>query len=94
LGRRCFRFSPYAGGVTSEDPISEAELDAMQRRAEAAAPGPWEAFVEGPDDAGSSCILVCNGEDDIYLSPGIYANRESELDLASDPISTIPTAAH
>jgi hypothetical protein len=45
--------------MTSETPISDAELDAMQRRVDAARKGPWKSFIEGRDhECGSDFIMV------------------------------------
>jgi hypothetical protein len=77
--------------VTAEDPISDAELDAMQQRADAAVDGPWEAFVEGPDDAGSSCIFVCDDDEpEFYLSPQRYANSAAELQFIAASRQDVP----
>jgi hypothetical protein len=77
--------------VTSDDPICDAELDAMQRRADAAVDGPWEAFVEGFDDAGSSCIFVGDDEHpEIYLSPQRYANSAPELNFIAASRQDVP----
>ena len=40
-----------------EDGITDEELDAVERRADAATAGPWESYVEGRDmDGGDSFI--------------------------------------
>jgi len=77
--------------VTSGEPITDAELDAMQQRADAAVDGPWEAFVEGPDDADSSCIFVRDdNEPEIYLSPQRYANSAPELNFIAASRQDVP----
>ncbi|MFC6616796.1 hypothetical protein [Deinococcus radiophilus] len=45
-------------------------LAEIRARLQAARPGPWEAWVEGPDDAGDSFIRIWDGERpvDLYLS--------------------------
>jgi hypothetical protein len=53
--------------VSLDDAMSDDDLDAAERRAHAATPGPWESCVEGRDqDSGDSVILT--GGPDLYLS--------------------------
>lgn len=80
----------YIDRVTNNDPITDAELDEMQRRADAAVEGPWHAFVEGPDDAGSSCIFVRDMDDEFYLSPQRYANSAPELNFIAAARQDVP----
>ena len=47
------------------EPISDAELQAMQDRADAASKAPWESFIEDRDTfSGSSFIRVGDVDDD------------------------------
>ncbi|UJR79998.1 hypothetical protein [Sandaracinus amylolyticus] len=43
--------------------LTDAELDEIERRCEAATGGPWTAFVEGRDHFGGSSIVRTAGED-------------------------------
>jgi len=46
-------------GTQSESDLTERELDLMERRSQAASPGPWISFVVGRDlEAGLNCIEV------------------------------------
>lgn len=64
------------------EPISEAELDAMSDRANAATPGPWESSIEGRDhSSGDSFILTSDpdgtrSERDLYLTGGTDADQD------------------
>ena len=43
--------------------ISEKELAEIRKRAEAATPGPWKAFVEDRDFQSGSSFIQTQGED-------------------------------
>lgn len=47
-----------------EDPLTEAELAAIEARAGAATRGPWEAFVEGRDHLSGDDFIRTGGLDD------------------------------
>ncbi|WP_406206012.1 hypothetical protein OH807_31975 [Kitasatospora sp. NBC_01560] len=56
--------------MTADGPLTEDELTAMERRAAAAAPGPWQAWLEGQGIGGESFIQVqpaSDVEDEMYL---------------------------
>ena len=69
-----------------EDGITDEELDAAERRAHAATPGPWEAIIEGRDqDSGDSFVLT--GGPDLYISYDEWPEdqrRANEQRRASD----------
>jgi hypothetical protein len=48
------------------DPISDAQLDEIERRCNAASPGPWKSYVEGRDHFGGDNFIM-TGEEDIYF---------------------------
>jgi hypothetical protein len=55
--------------------MTDEELDRMEARLRAAAPGPWISFVEGRDhESGSSFIQTA--ADDIYLSGATVADQD------------------
>ncbi|WP_211238354.1 hypothetical protein [Deinococcus pimensis] len=59
-----------------DDPLTEAELTVMERRALAASRGPWTSFVEGRDHmSGDSFIRLGDGED-LYLTGGTLADQD------------------
>ena len=43
--------------------ISDKELEEIRKRAEAATPGPWKAFVEDRDFQSGSSFIQTQGED-------------------------------
>ena len=55
--------------------VDEAYLDEIERRSNAATPGPWTSFVEGRDNvSGSSFIRTAS--DDIELSGATDADQD------------------
>jgi hypothetical protein len=54
-----------------EDDLSRDALDAMEKRAAEATPGPWESFVEGRDHWGGDDFIRTGGLDpaqpDLYV---------------------------
>jgi hypothetical protein len=64
----------------SPENLDEAQLLAMEERAQAARPPPWRSFVEGRDhQSGSSFIMVGAGiarSDDIELSGATVADQD------------------
>lgn len=61
-------------------PLSDAELDAIEARTQAATPGPWTSFVEGRDhESGSNFIMTGNAEnrgEDIELLGATVADQD------------------
>ncbi|MBP0448456.1 hypothetical protein J5Y04_02670 [Kitasatospora sp. RG8] len=56
--------------MTAEGPLTDDELTAIERRAAAAAPGPWKAHLEGQGIGGESFIQVrpdADPDDEIYV---------------------------
>lgn len=60
--------------------MSEAELAAIEKRAEAACPGPWKSFVEGRDHEGGSNFIMTGPEasrgEDIELIGATAADQD------------------
>ncbi len=57
------------------DALTSAELDQIEARLRAAAPGPWKSFVEGRDHtSGSSFIATPNS--DIELTGATAADQD------------------
>src|SRR5947207_15912769 len=52
--------------MSNELPLTDAELNAMEARAAAATPGPWQSFVEGRDFSGGDDV-ICTGGRDLYV---------------------------
>jgi hypothetical protein len=68
--------------VPLSDELSEQELDAMEARAAAATPGPWEAFVEGRDHLSGDDFIRTGGLDD--AAPDMYV--ELSFPTAERPV--------
>ncbi|MGV9265912.1 hypothetical protein ACWDRR_14780 [Kitasatospora sp. NPDC003701] len=80
--------------MTADGPLTEEDLSAMERRAAAAAPGPWAAWLEGRHGSGDSFIQVrpeADREDEIYVSRFVegaqLADRDPRLDADLDFIA-------
>lgn len=46
-----------------EETVSEEELQEIERRCQAATPGPWHSFIEGRDHTSGSNFIRTAGED-------------------------------
>lgn len=67
--------------------ITDSELDAIEARAAAALPGPWESSIEGRDhDSGDDVILTGGPNDD---APDLYVT----LVYRNVPGQRLPTTA-
>jgi hypothetical protein len=58
-----------------EEPMSDAELDAIAARAAAASTGPWQSFVEGRDHSSGDNFIRVGGLDD--HEPDMYVSRDN-----------------
>ena len=63
-----------------EKALTDAELEEIRKRCDAATPGPWKSFIEGRDHtSGSSFILtgsVGRRRDDIEMSGATGADQD------------------
>jgi hypothetical protein len=63
-----------------EEPLTDAELDEIRARCQAATRGPWKAWIEGRDhESGSSFIMTGEGPDrgeDIELSGALVPDYD------------------
>jgi hypothetical protein len=58
-----------------DEPLTDAELDAIKARVVAASKAPWQSFVEGRDHtSGDNFIRVGGLEDD---EPDVYGSRDT-----------------
>ena len=72
------------------EPLSEADLDAIEARANQASPGPWRALVEGRDHtSGDDFILLGPGQPDMYVS---YSSSEGTRPASSGDLDFIAHA--
>jgi hypothetical protein len=62
------------------DAMTDTELDAVERRADAATSGPWRAYVEGADNDSGDSFIGTDGPD-LYVS---YDDWPSEQQRAHD----------
>ena len=72
--------------------ITDADLDAIERRCLGASPAPWESFVEERDRfSGDSFIRVGGGsEPDMYLSRDNTPASAADLDFIANARQDIP----
>jgi hypothetical protein len=86
--------SPSQGMNGSNEPVSDAELDAMQQRAGAASKGPWRSFIEGRDHtSGDDFIRVGepgDGEADMYVSRDRAPASGADLDFIASARQDVP----
>jgi hypothetical protein len=52
----------------SDEPVSDAELAAIEARVQAASPGPWRSWIEGRDHyGGDDVVSTASGEFYFYV---------------------------
>jgi hypothetical protein len=61
--------------MNDDEPITDAELDAMAQRANAASKPPWQSFVEGRDHIGGGNFIRIGGLDD--NEPDMYVSHDT-----------------
>jgi hypothetical protein len=61
--------------TTAFEELTNAELDAIEARLRAAAPGPWKSFIEGRDHTSGSS-LIATPDSDIELSGATAADQD------------------
>jgi hypothetical protein len=66
------------------EPLSDAELNAMEARCEAATPSPWWAWIEGRDGTSASS----------FIGRGLDGARHPDLYLSTDPGDQVSIADH
>ena len=70
------------------DDLTDDELERLQELAEAALPGPWEAFVEGRDHYSGDDFIRTGGLDDsapdLYVSVSYWDNEQPRRVRAAD----------
>jgi hypothetical protein len=63
----------------NSEPLSEAYMDEVRKRCEAATSGPWISYVEGRDHLGGDSVIVRGEggrEEDLYLTGGTIADQD------------------
>ncbi|WP_432942930.1 hypothetical protein ACQPXM_38550 [Kribbella sp. CA-253562] len=78
-------------------PLTDGELDEIERRTAAASPGPWTSFVEGRDHLGGDDFIRVSDRDDepdLYLSRavtgGVVPASVADLDFVAHARQDIP----
>lgn len=76
------------------EPMSDEDLNAIERRCNAATPGPWRAFIEGRDHLGGDSFIMTGPEgergDDIYLSTYGKAVDDADHDFIAGARQDVP----
>ena len=81
--------------------LTNAELDAMERRSADATPAPWEASIEGRDHntGGDSFIWIGDHDDDLQMYivhsspigyPGIHKSPDADIDFIANARQDVP----
>ena len=77
-------------------PLSEAQLDQIEQRCDAASKPPWQSFIEGRDHWGGDNFIRIGGlddsEPDMYVSRAIAAKLVPASDGRPDNAPTWPYA--
>jgi hypothetical protein len=60
-----------------QDPLTDAELEQIERRSDAASKPPWRSFVEGRDHWGGDNFIRIGGMDD--GEPDMYVSRAIDV---------------
>lgn len=85
---RELRWWPACCGMTTHRLLTDAELEEIERRAQAASLAPWQSFIEGRDHLSGDSFIRIGGldddESDMYMSRAAGSKR-SPLPM---PIST------
>jgi hypothetical protein len=84
--------------MTPTEPISDAELDEIERRCSAASKAPWQSFIEGRDHWSGDDFICVGGlddnEPDMYISratsEGLNPAADEDLDFIAHARQDIP----
>ncbi len=79
--------------LRSGEPLSNRELEDIERRCEAASPGPWRPFLEsGGGLGGSSVIGVSDSDDepDLYVWLGASLAPDADFEFVATARQDIP----
>jgi predicted oxidoreductase len=73
--------------------LSDRELDAIERRAASASPGPWTSFIEGRDHLSGDTFIRIGGEHDD--TPDMYVSISEAGQVSKNvPDSDLDFIAH
>lgn len=74
-------------------PISDAELDAIERRCAQASPGPWKAFLESDGGLGGGNVIwvtEADDEPDLYLWVSSGAASDADFEFVAAVRQDLP----
>jgi hypothetical protein len=78
--------------MTTNRPLTDEEIAAIDRRAETASPVPWEAFVEGRDHIGGDSFIRIGGLDDSQAD--MYVSQYVGTTVVKVPSADLDFIAH
>jgi hypothetical protein len=78
--------------MTAIEPISDTELDEIERRCTAASKAPWQSFIEGRDHWGGDNFIRVGGLDD--NEPDMYISRTTSAGLKPAAAEDLDFIAH
>jgi hypothetical protein len=66
-----------------DKPLTESELDALDRLVASASPSPWVAYVEGRDHTGGDHVILVGDprEEDMYVRRETTVASPADLDF-------------
>jgi hypothetical protein len=74
--------------------VTDAELDAIEKRASAASKAPWRSFVEGRDHWSGDDFIRVGGDDDdepdMYISRDTVPAGAADLDFVANARQDVP----
>ncbi|GHH81738.1 hypothetical protein GCM10018781_65010 [Kitasatospora indigofera] len=86
----------------TDEPLSEDELSAIERRVAAASPGPWVGWLESRHGIGGSSFIELPGDvevdDELYLTRatggrrvgGAHAQTDADIDFIAGARQDVP----
>jgi hypothetical protein len=80
--------------MSDHRPVSDEELAAMERRAQAASKAPWQSFIEGRDHWSGDDFIRIGGldddEKDMYVSRERTPASDADLDFIAHARQDLP----
>jgi hypothetical protein len=80
--------------MSDHRPVSDEELAAMERRAQAASKAPWQSFIEGRDHRSGDDFIRIGGldddEKDMYVSRERTPASDADLDFIAHARQDLP----
>jgi hypothetical protein len=80
--------------MNGDEPITDAELQAMAERVDAASKGPWESFIEGRGHVSGDDFIRIGGPDNDEADMYVYRDRtpasDADLDFIAGARQDVP----